>query len=391
MKFLIVWFSVYPWEVRIEKLADSLTAQGHQVTVLARRKTEASFDDTLESGVRILRMGKGLPFRLTMPIPVNPAWRAAIKAAIDQVRPDLVIVRDLPVSEITARVARSRGIPVVMDMAEHYPGAMRSWRKYEKNPFSRFLVHRLKTPDWLEKRAVQIMDGVITVCDEQIDRLAEGYGYSRADMCVVNNSPRLNWFGGARKGVSATPRVFGHHGHMTPERGLGILIEAFHEVAKKFPNAELHLAGTGECAAEVASAIQRLGIGKQVKLTGRYSHCDLDRLYGAIDIGVLPYPPNELTNHTLSNKIFDYMACGKPLITSAAAPMKRLIAETGAGMCFQPWTSTALATAMSAALKQDLTPYSERGIKAFREKFNWEADMVQLRDFVDAIVKGVAA
>lgn len=381
----MIWQGGYPWEVRIEKFADCLIEQQHEVTVLCRHKAEAAADETLANGTRVIRVGAGLPSQLGAPVSVNPVWYRAMCAAIESVRPDLVIVRDLPLAELAARVARSRGILVVMDMAEHYPGAMRRWKRYQENPILKLLVNKLKTPDWLEKRAVGLMDGIITVCDEQIGRLHKSYGYPISKMRVVNNTPKKSWFAGARKGVSAQPRIFGHHGHMTPERGLNVLLEAVHLVQKEFPDVELHLAGSGESAGDVKAAIERLGIADRVKLSGRYSHADLDRLYGSIDIGVLPYPPNELINHTLSNKIFDYMACGKPVITSAAVPMKRLLEDTKAGLCFEPWTADALAGTMKLALTLDLTSYSECGMKAFNERYYWEADVINLLAFVHSI------
>lgn len=385
MKILMVWQSAFPWEVRIEKFADCFLENGHEVTVLCRHKGEALTDERLPSGARVSRVGAGRARMLSVPVPLNPIWRRAVHRAIDRDRPDLVIVRDLPLAELAARAARKRSVPIVMDMAEHYPAAMRSWKKYSDNPLARLLVHGCKVPDWLEKRAVRLMDGVITVCDEQTERLHRDYAYPKGKIRVVNNSPKRGWFAAARKGVSTRPRIFGHHGHMTPERGLNVLLEAFALVGHEFPDVELRLAGAGESANDVDADVARLGIQDKVKRTGRYAHAELDQLYGAIDIAVLPYPPNELINHTLSNKIFDYMACGKPVITSAAAPMKRLMAETKAGFSFEPWTAEALANTMKTALTQDLAAYSERGMAAIRERFNWESDVANLLDFVEHV------
>jgi glycosyltransferase involved in cell wall biosynthesis len=385
MKIVLVWQSSYPWEVRIEKFTDALLQQGHEVTVLCRHKGEAHPEEVLRPGVRVIRVGFGQPVKLSVPVSANPLWYRALCRVIDAARPDLLIVRDLPLAELAARAGRSRSVPVVMDMAEHYPGAMRGWKKYNTNPVTRFMIHTLKAPDWVERRAVGLMDGIITVCDEQIERLNKSYGYPVAKMRVVNNSPKRGWFAGARKGISDRPQVFGHHGHMTPERGLTLLLEAFAQVASERPDVQLHLAGGGEAAEDIQAAIDRLGIECNVQNFGRFQHSDLDRLYGSIDIAVLPYPPNEIINHTLSNKIFDYMACGKPLITSGAGPMKRLITNTGAGLYFEPWTAGALAKTMLAALNQDLRICSERGMSAFRETFHWETDAINLLSFLSAI------
>ena len=389
MKILIVWQSVFPWEVRVEKFADTFLALGHEVTLLSRKKGGTAPRETLPSGLKIIRVGADLPDRWSLPTSFNPIWRKALRTEIARERPDLIIARDIPLAEATGHQGRRLGIPVIMDMAEHYPGAMRSWKKYQENPFAKLLVHDWKIPDWVEKRALAAVDGVVTVCEEQIDRLARDYGYPRERMTVVNNSPKKAWFAGARKGPTLPkPRVFGHHGHMTPERGLNLLLDAFFEVQKTHPEIELQLAGSGESAGEVTRRVEELGIARKIKLIGRYTHADLDQLYGDIDVGVLPYPPNELINHTLSNKIFDYMACGKPVITSEASPMKRLIVETKAGVTFEPWSVDALVVALKRVLSapaEDLRKMSESGNLAVRNRYNWEADVDALLAFVSKV------
>jgi len=239
------------------------------------------------------------------------------------------------------------------------------------------LTSTFRIPDRLEQWAVRRMDGILVVCEEQSIRLHEQYRYPSEKMTLVGNTPKIGWFSDARKGTSRPPRVLGHHGHMTPERGLDLLIEAFAEALKIFPNIELQLAGGGETEGDVVRKIRSLGVEKHVKLLGRYSHSDLSTLYGQIDIAVLPYPPSELIEHTLSNKIFDYMTCGKPLVTSNAKPMKRILAESGAGVTFEPWTAPALAGKMKELLRADqntIDRMSAGGQKACAEVYHWEED-----------------
>ena len=142
MRILIVWQSKFPWEVRIEKFTDAFRQQGHEVTVLCRHRGEANGDE--RSGLRDARDPRGRG-------PLADAQRAdagesdvvqGVHSAMSAVSPDLVIVRDLPLAELAARVARSRGVAIVMDMAEHYPAAMRSWKEYARNPVTRLLIHR---------------------------------------------------------------------------------------------------------------------------------------------------------------------------------------------------------------------------------------------------------
>ena len=379
-RVLFVWQSSYPWEVRIDKMATSIKERGSHVGVLCRGKAGDAVTENHE-GVQLYRvMG-----RFNAPFPWNPVWKDALKKACADFKPTLIIVRDIPLASVAASVAKSLKIPLILDMAEHYPGAMRSWKKYQESFILRTLVHHLKLPDMVEAHAVRSIDGIITVCEEQIDRLVSQYKLPREKAVVVNNTPMRSWFKDGKIGVRSPVKVLGHHGHMTPERGLNVLLHGFALIKDEFKDLELHLAGSGESAKEVGDLINELKINDRVKLIGRFKHEELVKLYGEIDIGVLPYPPNELINHTLSNKIFDYMAMGKPVLTSSATPMTRLIKRTGAGLCFAPWSALALAESLRNILKSDLQHLSKAGVEAFTTEYHWENDFNRMSEFVDRL------
>jgi glycosyltransferase involved in cell wall biosynthesis len=383
MRLVYLWQSEHPWDIRIRKITESLAQAGHHISVVARKVHTAEIDEeTLAHGVRVFRVGG----RFSQAISGSPVWSRALDTVIRRVEADALIVRDLPLIVNAVRAAARHRLPLVMDMAEHYPGALRVWRKYQENPVARLLVHRLRLPDRLERWGVGKVDLVWVVCQEQVERLRRDYGVPPEKLVEVGNTPALDWFANSRKGCSNPPRVLGHHGHMTPERGLDLLIEAFTRVCGDYPALTLELAGGGEVTASIQALIRSLGVDGRVKMLGRYQHSELDRLYGQTDVAVLPYPPGELIDHTLSNKIFDYMACGKPVITSGSGPMKRLMRETGAGLSFEPWTAPALEQKLRLLLDGgDLAAMSANGTKAFRTRYHWEQDAARMLKSLTAL------
>jgi glycosyltransferase involved in cell wall biosynthesis len=388
MRLLYLWQAGYPWEVRVRKITETLVGTGHEVTVLARRAAHAEPDEeVLAHGVRVLRVGG----RLSAPVPGSPAWSRALDRAARRTGAEVLVVRDLPLVVHAVRAARRHRLPLVMDMAEHYPGAMRTWRKYSEGWLARLLVHRLRVPDRLERWGVPRVDLIWVVCPEQGERLCRDHGIPSARIVEVGNTPPRQAFARARRGPSVPPRLVGHHGHMTPERGLGLLIEAFARVSGAFPDLALELAGAGETSSEVGDRVRALGLGSRVTMRGRYLHSELEPLVGRIDVAVLPYPPGELVDHTLSNKIFDYMACGKPLLTSGARPMKRLMQETGAGVSFEPWTVDALVGRLGEILRRpDLATLGERGRRAFEARYHWEKDAERMVVSLEALRRRTA-
>jgi glycosyltransferase involved in cell wall biosynthesis len=87
---------------------------------------------------------------------------------------------------------------------------------------------------------------------------------------------------------------------------------------------------------------------------------------------------------TLSNKQFDYMAAGLPLIASDVPPMRRIVDETSSGVLVPPGDSAALGQAI-VDLLQDTDRCKELGNcgkRAVATRYHWPVDG---RRFVRAI------
>lgn len=384
-KLLYIWQAGFPWEVRAEKICLALLARGWEVTLLARWKPGQPRED-LHKGVRVVRVGHSLPSLCSLPVSVNPLWKDAIRREIDRWKPDVVVAREILLAEAASRACWKRKLPMIIDMAEHYPATLRTFKKYRRNVLLRLLVFHAKLPERVEKKSVARADGIITVCEEQNHRLTRCYGYPPAQMAVVHNTPSLAAFAGVRTGASMPPRVFAYHGHMTPQRGLDHLIRGFALAAKHDPGLRLLLAGGGESFADLVGLAQRCGIAERVEFTGPYRFEALPDLYSRTDVGFVPYPTDESCQHTIPNKLYDYLACGKPVIVSAAEPLRRVVEETGAGLVVDGSSPAHFAGAIQKMTETDARPLSEGGLRAACEKYNWDCDAATTARFLSRYV-----
>ena len=101
-------------------------------------------------------------------------------------------------------------------------------------------------------------------------------------------------------------------------------------------------------------------------------------------VGVIPHPKNDHTDTTIPNKLFDYMACGRPVVVSSAAPLERIVTQERCGLVFTAGSPENLADVL-AHLSADRTAREEmgrNGAKAVRRRFHWERDAGALRDAV---------
>jgi hypothetical protein len=106
-------------------------------------------------------------------------------------------------------------------------------------------------------------------------------------------------------------------------------------------------------------------------------------LYSETDIGILPYTIDEFRNHTLPNKAFDYISCGKPIISSSLHPMKRLLDETQAGIYGDCSTPKGISELILAMYHANIEQMSNNGLNSFQETYNWQIDEKELLRFIN--------
>lgn len=386
LRVLYVWQARYPWDIRVEKICAALQRHGCEVEIVARRGAEEPARAEC-NGIAVHRIGPQRPRSASLPLPGNPLWRRGLRARVRAFQPDLLIARDIPVASFTAHAARSAGIPWVIDMAEHYPEAMRSWKKYRANPLLRVAVGPLRLPDRIERRAVCGADGILPVCEEMKSRLHREFGFPLDRIEPVLNTPERTRFAqipaGRREGK---PLRFGYHGILAGDRDLATLLRGFDLAAARRPDIQLEIAGDGESMPELSALRERLVHRNRISLRGPFARSEVDKLYTDIDFGVVSWALNPFTQTTIANKFFDYAACGRPFVFTDTAPMLRLMRDMRCGVAYRGGDPGDAARAILELADADYEALAANGRRAVQEHFNWECDSARLLGFLEQIM-----
>ncbi len=381
-KILYIWKGAYPWDVRVDKICKSLVKANYNTTILCRWNNELLEKEEIE-GLKIIRVGYKLKSSLTLPVPKNPIWQKSIQFTINDLKPDLIIVREIMLATDSAKVAKQKNIPIIMDMAENYPAAMKDWKKYRRTLLSKLLVHKLDIPEKVEKIAVKKMDGIITVCLEQNQRLISEYNYNSDKLCVVHNTPNIDQFPDYKTIFNNGKLVFGHHGFTTDEKSLVNFVKGFIKAYDNDKNIELHIAGDGESITELKELASKSIASEKIIFTGKYEHNDLNKILNTYDVGILPYQLSNFNNFTIHNKIFDFFAFGLPVFVSKTNPFVRMINETNAGITVNCEDIEEISRNILLFKNQyDLKKMGNNGRLAFINKYNWENDFNNLLNFL---------
>lgn len=382
---LYIFKGKYPWDIRVDKFTNSFIKAGFQVVILSRWLPDLTETDK-SNNLIIKRVGFQQPSYFSIPVSNNPIWRKSIINSITEFAPVIIIARDIMLAEAAADIGHKFNLPVLMDMAEHYPAAMREWKKYNKTLTRRLLVHNLKIPDLFERNSVSKMDGIITVCQEQNNRLIDKYNYPSNKIAVVHNTPYKEFSENIRLGSSYPPVVFGHHGNMTAEKSVINLVKGFLLAAAQNKNIKLLLAGEGEDYDEVKKLVDESNYKERVILTGEYKYDEIKKILSSIDIGVIPYQPNDFNNYTIHNKVFDFFAAGKPILYSPCKPLIRINQETGSGFILDNTEPETISKMILKISESNPKQQAENSFKSFKYKYNWEIDSSILLKFISNFI-----
>ena len=101
----------------------------------------------------------------------------------------------------------------------------------------------------------------------------------------------------------------------------------------------------------------------------------------ACDAAFLSFKNEPLWKMTIPAKLQSYMACGKPIIASAAGETERIIKETGCGICCKIGDAEGLAEAIKRIMSSDTAAMGKKGREYFKLYFDKKRLMDQMEEY----------
>lgn len=364
---------------RIEKMDRTLRRAGHETVLVCNDYGDAAGIDHLGE-MPVHRIGPTFSSRrinrlLKFPVFCNPLWVWQLAAAVRRLKPDALQVVDIPLAAAVLMVGRAFRIPVVLDMWENYPEALRIWAKADWRTlvFKNYRVARA-----VELYVTRRVDHIVTVIEEQRDRLIED-GVPGARISVVTNAVEPELFvgsGGADKTAmddDAAAYKMLYVGAVTAERGLDDIIRALPEVLRAIPEVRFYIAGTGNDEPRLRRLADELGVTASVRYLGWIPFQEIHSYIDKSDLCLVPHIYSGFINTTIPNKLFQYMAMGKPVLVSHAKPLARIVRQGGCGLVFQSGDPTDAALKIVEMRRSpDSRAMGERGRRFAEEHFTWE-------------------
>ncbi len=394
MRILYIWDADYPWDVRVEKICQSLNKAGHEVHIVSRNLKKSPVSEVVDD-LHIHRMkiwkNDTINYAFSFPAFFSPFWKSHIDSNIIEYAIDLIIVRDLPLAPAAIRAGKRHSIPVIFDMAEDYVAMIQDIWDDRKFQGLNLLVRNPYLAKLVEKYSFKNADHIIVVVEEAKSVVKNGGG-DLQHISIVGNTPSLDSFSDQgekpSQDLTAIKSRFSaiYTGGIQMGRGIHTVIEAIPDIIKEIPDFLFVIVGAGYAVERLQKETARLAIEDHVHWTGWIDHGQMYHYIKEANIGLIPHLVSKHVDTTIPNKLFDYMGHGLGVLASNAAPLQRIIEEEKCGMVFQSGDPEDFARQL-IAMGKSATPFGENGKKAILNKYNWQNDEKRLLFLTENIRK----
>jgi glycosyltransferase involved in cell wall biosynthesis len=302
--------------------------------------------------------------------------RRLVQAAreVRRLSPDICHFYDLDVIAIVPWLRGNCTLAPVYDALEAWPERMRCARKIPRG------MHMLtaRGTDVIEKWMARDCFRVITADDATA---ADFKKRGIRTTTLFNFPPRSLFEPVPPASREIQQRYHGrliglYHGSMAEDRGLFQMLQATPLVAARQSSFLLLLIGLADGALKrrATSLIRRLHIEDHVEIVSWVPHTDIVAYLRAARVGLAPLQPIPKYFKNIPQKIFEYMACGVPILGSDLPTITPFVMNAGAGMVTDCTRPEPLADGILRILNDEAAwlRMSRNGRQAFLTEYNWE-------------------
>jgi glycosyltransferase involved in cell wall biosynthesis len=233
----------------------------------------------------------------------------------------------------------------------------------------------------IERLGMERADRVIAVSRYTKSVMVDRYGVNAEKIDVVHNAVARNDetpdFPLARNQMRKTVLFLGR---ITFQKGPDYFIEAAARVLKELPDVTFVMAGAGDMMPRMVERVAELGIGANFHFTGFLTGEEVDRMYAASDLYVMPS-----VSEPFGITPLEAMRCDVPVIISRQSGVSEIIAHA---LKVDFWNVAELADKMIAVLRRpalaaEMVARSREALQRIR----WEDAAVKIENIYHSLLR----
>lgn len=362
-------------------LPEILSILGHDVTVI-------DYDDTWDKGKMFdLRTKVHAGVRRAYPqasitvrrpgmvrLPVFSRISAAVTIGYDvnrvlaETRADAVLMYGLPTVGLqTIAAARLHRVPIFFRSID---------------VLHQLVPHRLLAPPTriLERIVYKHVDGIVALTPH-LKNYIKSYGVEDSRVDVLPSGVDAEMFSPGVKNLGLlaqwdiwpTDKVVLFMGTIYRFSGLDRLIRDYRNVLTKHSQAKLLILGTGEDESRLKRLAAQEGLERHIIFAGLQPYSILPEFIRSCDVCINPFELNEVTRHILPTKLFQYLACGKPILATRLPGAEPFLSGEEHGIVYASLDNFAIRLSELLAEPEKCAVLGKRGAELSRRDYDWKS------------------
>jgi glycosyltransferase involved in cell wall biosynthesis len=391
---LMVLETPFPPDERVENEILVLIKGGFRITlVCAAKERKGNISVEKKENLTIYRIPvpkfiyKSGALALMVPFYFS-FWFKNIDRIITNNRPSAIHIHDLPLVKVGIQLSRKHKIPVVADYHENRPEIMKMYHHVQTFP-GKYLI---SLKGWHNYQITETpeVDRLILVTDEAKEYYAKQYGIDEKKITVLPNyisTERFRAFEITDDASQGIERFFTavYFGETGLRRGTMTILESARMLRDR--NIKFIIIGNSREQSLLEKTVESWGLDN-VTLTGRLPVPKAMKIISASDAGLCPFLRNIHHDTTYANKMFQYMALGKPVIVSDCPSQVNVVKPDNCGLVFTSGDASDLSEKIVALTEKSLYEELSKNAKScIYSKYNWETSGVRLTDLYNGLLK----
>jgi glycosyltransferase involved in cell wall biosynthesis len=213
---------------------------------------------------------------------------------------------------LLARRLKRRGARFVFDQHDLVPELYLSRFGRGEDRLYRFVC-------WLERRTYRAADVVIATNESYREAALTRGGKRPEEVFVVRSAPAGRFYPVDPDPTlkAGKPYLLCYLGVMGPQDGVDYALRSLAKLRDEVGRTDWHavFVGSGDTFDAMRALTDELGLSDVVDFTGRISDEDLLRYLSTADVCLAPDPLNPLNDVSTMNKIMEYMAMSRPIVS----------------------------------------------------------------------------
>lgn len=279
-------------------------------------------------------------------------------------------------------IAKKLNIPMVYDLADDLPSMIGNSPQISRfaRPFGK----------WVGKRALKRSINISKKVTGITKALQENYSIPNKKFELVPNGVDTELF---KKMKNDLREDLGLENHFVLGY-VGVLrewidLQPVYQAIKGFENVRLLIVGEEGMLKKNKDIVKKLGIEDKVIFTGTVSYNKVPEYISIMDACLIPFKNNAISRYALPLKMFEYMACEKPVISTelpgvkAAAGNKVMYASNE-----KEWKENIMKLYKDEESRQEM---GRTGREFVEENYNWEKIVGKIERILLSVKEGVDA